>query len=306
MKALITGGAGFIGSHISDLFVENGMEVHIVDDLSSGKKENANPAAALTVMDICSPDFPAYIEGLKPDIVIHTAAQISVSRSVREPVFDANSNIIGPVAMAMACAKAGVKKLIFSSSGGTVYGEVPEGAAREDAPFRPVSPYGISKMAYEYYLNFFLNDYGLKFTTLRYGNVYGPRQDPHGEAGVVAIFTKMLFSGKTPTINGDGKYYRDYVYVKDVARANLFAVDKGDNKAYNIGTGIATDVNEIYRQIAEAVGTKEPANYGPPRPGDLRRSVLDNTLAGAELGWRPSVTMPEGMAETVAFFRPKS
>lgn len=305
MKALVTGGAGFIGSHIVDVFIENGWDVSVVDNLSSGKKENVNPAAKLTVMDICSPEMADFVTGEKPDVALHVAAQISVSLSVREPGFDAEQNIVGPVKLAMACAKAGVGKVIFSSSGGTVYGEVPEGAADENSPFNPISPYGISKMAFEYYLEFFRREYGLKFTTLRYGNVYGPRQDPHGEAGVVAIFTMAMLSGKTPTINGDGKFYRDYVYAKDVAAANFLAVEKGGCRAYNIGTGTATDVNEIFGFIAERVGFSSPANYGPARAGDLLRSVLDYSLAAGELGWKPSVDIGEGMRQTVDFFKEK-
>jgi UDP-glucose 4-epimerase len=286
-----------------DVFIEHGWDAAVVDNLSSGKAENMNSAAELTKLDICDPEIKDFIGGLKPDVVVHTAAQISVSRSVREPAFDAAQNIAGPLDMAMACVKAGVKKFIFSSSGGTVYGEVPDGSATEEHVFDPLSPYGISKMAFEYYLSFFHREYGMDYTTLRYGNVYGPRQDPHGEAGVAAIFTKAVLSGKTPTINGDGKYYRDYVFVKDVARANFLAVDKGRNRAYNVGTAKATDVNEIFRLIAEATGFDKPANYGPPRPGDLIRSSLDYSRAAAELGWRPEVSLEEGMRETVEFFK---
>lgn len=303
MKALVTGGAGFIGSHIVDVYVENGWDVAAADNLSSGKTENVNPAAEFRELDICSPEFREYVEGLKPDVVVHAAAQISVSRSVREPAFDALQNIVGPVDMLAACVKAGVKKVIFSSSGGTVYGEVPEGVAGEDYGFNPLSPYGISKMAFEYYLDFFRREFGLRYTALRYGNVYGPRQDPHGEAGVIAIFAKAMLSGKTPTINGDGLYYRDYVYCRDVANANMLAAEKGDNRAFNVGTGTGVDVNEIYRELAACTGFGEPAKFGPDRPGDLRRCALDSSRAAEELGWRPAVSFQDGMRETVEFFR---
>lgn len=303
MKALVTGGAGFIGSHIVDVYIENGWEVAVADNLSSGKAENVNPAAAFTKIDICSPEFGEFIAGLKPDIVAHAAAQISVSRSVREPAFDALQNIVGPIDMAAACVEAGVKKIIFSSSGGTVYGEVPHGAAGEDYGFNPLSPYGISKMAFEYYLDFFRREFGLGYTALRYGNVYGPRQDPHGEAGVIAIFAKAMLSGKTPTINGDGLYYRDYVYCRDVANANMLAASKGDNRAFNVGTGTGVDVNEIYRELAACTGFDKPANFGPDRPGDLRRCALDSSRAASELGWRPSVSFQDGMKATVEFFK---
>lgn len=303
MKALITGGAGFIGSHIADLFIENGWEVLIVDDLSSGRIENVNPAAEFFELDIGAPEVTVLLARHKPDVVVHAAAQISVARSVREPAFDARQNITGPLDMLMACVDAGVRKVIFSSSGGTVYGEVPGAPAAEDAPFNPLSPYGISKMAFEYYLDFFHSQYGLYYTILRYGNVYGPRQDPHGEAGVVAIFAKGMISGKTPTINGDGLFYRDYVYVKDVARANLLAVDRGHNRAYNIGTGVATDVNQIHRLVADSVGFGGPPNHGPARAGDLKRSVLDIARAAAELGWQPEFTLEQGMKLTVDYFR---
>ena len=303
MKVLVTGGAGFIGSHIADLYIENGWDVLAVDNLASGRIENLHPAVQFTRLDICDPVFPEYILDNKPDVVAHAAAQISVSFSVREPAFDARHNLIGPLDMCMACVQAGVRKIIFSSSGGTVYGEIPGAPATEDHSFNPVSPYGISKMAFEFYLQFFQREYGLTYTALRYGNVYGPRQDPHGEAGVVAIFSQMMLSGKTPTINGDGLFFRDYVYCRDVARANLLAADKGDNRAYNIGTCTETDVNEVYRQVAAAAGYGVPPQFGPPRAGDLRRCVLDISRAALELGWKPEKAMDLGMQETVEFFK---
>lgn len=305
MKVLVTGGAGFIGSHIVDLLVEKGYEVAVVDNLSTGRRENVNSAAKFFEMDICERDTRDLISEEKPEIVIHTAAQVSVSCSFRKPAFDAKQNILGPVEMACTCAKAGVKKIIFSSSGGTIYGEVTGKPAKEETCYSPFSPYGISKMAYEYYLKFFNSNYGLKYTSLRYGNVYGPRQDPHGEAGVIAIFTKTLLTGETPTINGDGRFYRDYVYVADVAEANLLCIEAGDNRAYNIATGVATDVNKLYQLLSECIGVEIAPKYGPSRPGDIVRSVLDRSLAEKELVWSPQHTLKQGLEKTVSFFREK-
>ena len=247
--------------------------------------------------------FAGIFKDASPDIVIHEAAQISVSRSVRDPLEDARINISAALKLLQHCVDNGVKKVIFASSGGTVYGEIPGEPAKEDSRFDPISPYGIAKMCFEYYLNFFKREHGLDYTVLRYGNVFGPRQDPHGEAGVVAIFSKMMLDGKTPTINGDGKYYRDYVFVTDVARANLLSMEKGSGMAFNIGTGVPTDVVKIFESVRKAVGFTEDANFGPPRPGDLRRSVLNITRAAEVLGWKPEFDLDSGMVPTVEFFR---
>lgn len=303
MKAIVTGGAGFIGSHIVDALVEKNVSVAVVDDLSTGKKENLNPAAKFYNVDICGDELEKIILNEKPDIIFHQAAQISVSRSVREPAFDAKVNLVGAISLLESCVKAGVGKVVFSSSGGTVYGEVPGDPANESTAFSPLSPYGISKMCFEYYLNFYNYEHGLKYTTLRYGNVFGPRQDPHGEAGVVAIFSKLMLKGAAPKINGDGMYYRDYVYVKDVAAANLKCIDAGDCEAINIGTGRPTNVVEIYEEIKKATGFEGEAEFGPARPGDLRRSVLDIAKAAKTLDWKPAVTFEQGIENTVDFFR---
>lgn len=303
MKALVTGGAGFIGSHISDMLLGEGHEVAVVDNLSTGKKENLPAAAAFHQIDITDDAMKEVFESERPGIVFHTAAQISVSRSVRFPMEDANINTLGSLRLLDLCVRYGAKKVVFSSSGGTVYGEVPGDPAGEDYGFNPVSPYGISKMSFEYYLNFYRSEYGLDFTSLRYGNVYGPRQDPHGEAGVVAIFTRLMLDGKTPTINGDGKYVRDYVFVEDVARANLACIDAGHGEALNVGTGIPTDVNDIFAVLAGTIGFDTPAEYGPPRPGDLRRSLLDISRIKNAIGWQPRISLEEGMKATVDFFR---
>ncbi|MFA6451390.1 MAG: NAD-dependent epimerase/dehydratase family protein [bacterium] len=303
MKAIVTGGAGFIGSNMVDLLIREGCEVAVIDDLSSGKKKNVNPNAAFYEMDIAAPGVRGVFEKERPNYVFHFAAQISVADSVRNPLHDARVNIIGSLNLLEACVASGVGKFIFSSSGGTVYGEVPEAPASEDTVFAPFAPYGITKMSLEFYLNFYLNQHGLKYTALRYGNVFGPRQDPHGEAGVVAIFARAMLEGKTPMINGDGSCERDYVYVEDVARANFACVSKGDNTAYNVGTGVTTDVNQIYAAIADAVGFTQQANRGPHRAGDLQRSVLDISKAEREIGWSPKFTLKTGLETTVAYFR---
>ncbi|MFH1539326.1 MAG: NAD-dependent epimerase/dehydratase family protein [bacterium] len=303
MKVLVTGGAGFIGSHVVDMLLARGNDVAVVDDLSSGRRENVNPSARFFEVDVRDGALAGVFEEERPEAVIHTAAQISVAQSVRDPVGDADINLIGGLRILEVCREFEVGKVIFSASGGTVYGEVPEGAADEDTPPAPLSPYGIAKMAFENYLEFYRHEHGLRYTVLRYGNVYGPRQDPHGEAGVVAIFARAMLAGEAPTINGDGKYYRDYVYVSDVAEANCVSLERGDNRRYNIGTQTAADVNEVYRMLREATGfTREP-KHGPPRPGDLRRVMLDITRAREELGWEPRVSVSEGMRKTVEFFR---
>lgn len=303
MKAIVTGGAGFIGSHIVDRLIAEGHEVAVIDDLSSGRESNVNPAATLYKMNICDAAVKDVFADEKPEIVFHEAAQISVSYSCRQPIEDATTNIIGAVGILENCVANGVGKVVFASSGGTVYGETPGAPADENTPCNPISPYGITKMAFEFYLRFFHSEHGLKYTILRYGNVYGPRQDPHGEAGVVAIFARAMLEGKTPTIFGDGTCIRDYVYCKDVAAANVAAISKADNMAVNIGTSIPTDVNQIYTYLAEAVGFASPANYGPPRAGDLKRSLLDISLAADVLDWKPTYDFTSAMAETVDFFR---
>jgi UDP-glucose 4-epimerase len=302
MKAIVTGGAGFIGSNLADALINLGWSVSVIDDLSSGKLENLNPAATLYKKDIVDPSVREAFEKARPDVVFHLAAQISVADSVRNPLKDARVNLEGSLNLLQSCVEFGVGKFIFSSSGGTIYGETPGEPATEEFPLRPFAPYGISKMALESYLNFFSIEHGLKFTALRYGNVYGPRQDPHGEAGVVAIFARAMLEGRTPTINGDGSCARDYVYVGDVVRANIAAIDKGHNGAFNIGTGKATDVNEVYAQLSAATGFTTPAIRGPFRAGDLKRSVLNNSLAATALGWSPLFSLEEGMKLTVDFF----
>ena len=299
-RVVVTGGAGFIGSHITDMLVEKGYEVLVIDDLSSGKKENINPKAKFTRVDIASPALVPALKKFSPQYIIHEAAQISVSMSVRFPLEDARVNVTGALNLLDYAARNKVKKFIFASSGGTIYGKYP---ADENCRLDPVSPYGVTKAVMEWYLRFYLNDYGLKYISLRYSNVYGPRQDPHGEAGVVAIFCRKLLAGEPCTINGDGKYIRDYVYCKDLARANLLALKSAATGGFNIGTGISTDVNQLYSKIIKALGLKTKAKYGPHRAGDIRKSLLHWRKAKRVLGWKPLTGLDEGVSETAEFFR---
>lgn len=303
MKILVTGGAGFIGSNVVDAYVEAGHEVLVVDNLASGKTANINPRAKFYQMDIADPKLGGVFESFKPQLVNHHAAQISVPLSVDDPLADAHTNIVGVLNLLSNCRTHQVQKVIYVSSGGVVYGEPDHYPADETFPLQPASPYGISKYAGEMYLKFFAKQCGLKYVALRYSNVYGPRQIPHGEAGVVSIFIQALLARKTPTIFGDGKCVRDYVFVGDVVNANLLAVERGENIALNIGTGKPTNVNELYCQICEALGADVEAQYGPPRRGDLLANYLDASLAGRVLGWRPKVTLAEGIAQTAEYFK---
>jgi len=305
MKILVTGGAGFIASHIVDLYVEKGHQVVIIDNFYTGKKENLNQKAKLYTVDISkdTDELSKIFKKEEFDAVNHHAAQISVSFSTKDPIFDAKINILGSLNLLQNCTKFNVKKFIFASSGGTVYGKAEKLPATESSPLIPFSPYGITKAAMDYYLEFYNKEYGLKYVSLRYGNVYGPRQDPHGEAGVIAIFSKKMLAGEIPIINGDGKYIRDYVFCKDIACANLLALEKNVVGAYNVGTNIGTDVNEIFKLLSEIIGFKYPAKYGPPRAGDLRKSVLSYKKIYMDLNWKSSVSLKQGFKETVDFFK---
>jgi UDP-glucose 4-epimerase len=303
MKVVVTGGAGFIGSHVTDEFVARGHEVIALDNLSSGKKENLDPRVRLAQLDIRSPEAAQLIEREKPDVICHLAAQMDVRKSVEDPRFDAEANILGIINLLEAARKVPVKKFIFSSTGGAIYGEQDYFPAREDHPHRPVSPYGVSKASGELYLGYYRVQYGLKTVALRYANVYGPRQNPHGEAGVVAIFSQRLIGGKPCTIFGEGKQTRDFVFGKDVARANYLAFEKDAVGAFNIGTGIETDINRLYELLADAAGVKEKAQHAPGKPGEQLRSCIDPSLAKKTLGWEPTVQIKDGIAQTIAYFR---
>ena len=305
MKILITGGAGFIGSNIADRFLELGHEVIIVDNLVTGRRENVPAAATFYEIDICDDQLAGVFEREKPDIVDHHAAQMDVRKSVADPIYDATVNVIGGLNLLQNCVKSGVKKFIFASTGGAIYGEQDYFPADEAHPLRPLSPYGITKLTTEKYLYFYHQTYNLHYTVLRYANVYGPRQNPHGEAGVVAIFSERILNGEQPVINGDGRQTRDYVFVGDVVRANELALSAGDNKIYNIGTGIETDVNTLFQTISKYTGKNIAEKHGPAKPGEQQRSVLNSSLILRELGWKPTVRLEEGLKKTVEYFREK-
>jgi len=303
MKILVTGGAGFIGSHVADAYLEAGHEVVIVDNLSMGRMENVNPGAKFVKMDIYDEAIFQLFEQEKFDVVNHHAAQMDVRLSVADPIFDARNNILGTINLLQASVKHGVKKFIFISSGGAIYGEQDYFPADEEHPTRPLSPYGITKLTGEKYLYFYRHVYNLGFVILRYSNVYGPRQNPKGEAGVIAIFTSKLLTGEQPIINGDGAQTRDYVYVGDVVAANLKALAYSENDYFNIGTGIETDVNELFRQLNRLTGARREAQHGPAQPGEQLRSVLNIDKAKKRLQWTPQVRLDEGLARTVAYFK---
>ena len=303
MRILVTGGAGFIGSHVVDTYIEAGHEVFVVDDLSTGKLANLHPRAHFLHADLLDLAVRKLIASEKIEVINHHAAQMDVRRSVADPLFDARVNLLGMLNVLEGAREAKVKKVIFSSSGGTVYGEQTAFPADETHATQPISPYGVSKRSGEHYLYFYSVEYGIPYVALRYANIYGPRQDPHGEAGVVAIFTLRLLSNDQPIINGDGKQTRDYVFVKDVARANLAALQTDFCGSINIGTGIETDVNQLFQHLRSFTQSSLPERYGPAKPGEQRRSVLAWDRAKEVLGWSPTVGVDEGLRQTVEFFR---
>jgi UDP-glucose 4-epimerase len=306
MKVLVTGGAGFIGSHVVDAYVAAGHEVVVVDDLSTGRRENLNPAARFHELDVQDPRVVDLVRDERPAVLNHHAAQMDVRRSVADPLFDARVNVLGTINLLEAARRANVRRVVFVSSGGAVYGEQQTFPAPESHPTNPVSPYGVSKRAGELYAFFYQAEYHIPFVALRYANVYGPRQDPHGEAGVVAIFTERLLRGEPITVYGDGRQTRDYVYVADVVRANLLALERECPGPLNVGTGVETDVNELARLLREATGSRAEIRHGPARPGEQRRSVVDCRLAMERFGWRPEVPIAEGLRRTVEFFRTRA
>jgi UDP-glucose 4-epimerase len=302
MKAVVTGGAGFIGSHLVDLLVEEGHDVAIVDNLATGRSSNLNPRARMYEEDIDSQRFAEVLRVERPEVVFHQAAQISVKASTDDPVHDARVNVLGLLNALQACAAVGVRKFVFASSGAT-YGESVYLPLDEGHPQQPASPYAITKLAGEQYLRYFATSRGLAFTALRYGNVYGPRQSPQGEAGVIAIFTHQLLTGQTPMIHWDGEQVRDYIFVTDVARANLLAAATGDGRTYCIGTGVGTSVNQVFGLICEAVGVMPDPRRGPRRAGDVRAAYFDIRRARGELHWAPEVPLDIGLRHTIAAFR---
>ena len=310
---LVTGGAGFIGSHVADALIAEGHRVVVVDDLSSGKEENLNPKARFYRMDIGDPRLEEIFVKEKIEWVNHHADQIDVRKSVADPKEDARVNIDGLLNLLENCLRHQVKGVIFASSGGVVYGEPDNLPVPETYPKGPLSPYGVSKLCSEYYLYYYHRVHGLPYIALRYGNVYGPRQDPAGEAGVVAIFAQKMLEGERPTVFGDGEQLRDYVFVEDVVRSNLLAMShlaqaEGsgtslDARAYNVGTGVGTSVNALFAQLAEIIGFRGQPAYGPARPGELRKMVLEVAKARRELAWEAKVGLREGLQRTVEGFR---
>ncbi len=306
MKILITGGAGFIGSNIADAYIAAGHQVAIVDDLSGGKRANLNPAARFYQLDIQSPEIEDVLARERPEVLNHHAAQMDVRKSVADPAFDARVNILGLLNLLERGRAHGLRRVLFASSGGAIYGEQETFPAPEEHPTAPVSPYGVSKLASERYLHFYSVQYGIRYVAFRYGNVYGPRQDPHGEAGVVAIFTQKLLSGQQPVINGDGRQSRDYVFIGDLVRANVAILDNDYQGPLNIGTGRETDVNQLFHALQEVCGTSFPETHGEAKPGEQRRAVIDPSRAERVLGWRATTSLQDGLRQTVAFFRDKA
>lgn len=301
-RVLVTGGAGFIGSNIADAYIDAGYDVCIVDDLSSGSKKNLPQKALFYKIDIKEKKLESIFKKFEPHIVNHHAAQIDVRKSVLDPKFDGMTNIIGTINLLQLSVKYRVNKFIFASTGGAIYGEQERFPADESHPTNPLSPYGVSKLCAENYIKYFNIQHKLPFVSLRYSNVYGPRQNPHGEAGVVAIFIQKLLEGKTPVINGDGKQTRDFVFVYDVVSANIMATESNFSGVLNIGTGIETDIITIYKTISSAMNIDTPPVFGPAKPGEQRRSSILSRKAKEELGWEPKYSLEKGIKETVSYF----
>jgi UDP-glucose 4-epimerase len=299
---MVTGGAGFIGSHVVDALIARGDRVVVVDDLSTGERENVNDGAEFEELDIRRPEAMDLVRRWRPDVVCHHAAQMSVSRSVREPLFDIGVNLVGSLNLLEAAREVDAR-FLFASTGGALYGDADVLPTPETYPAWPVSPYGVAKLSFEHYLHAYRAQHGLPSVALRYANVYGPRQNPHGEAGVVAIFCLRLLAGQEAVINGDGTYTRDFIHVADVVRANVAALDAGITGHFNVGTGRQVDINRVFHLVRDQIGSSADEIHGPARPGDQRTSALDSSLIGRELGWHAEVGLGEGLADTVAWFR---
>jgi UDP-glucose 4-epimerase len=303
-KILVTGGAGFIASHVVDLYIKNGHNVVIVDDLSTGRESNINPSAKFYKVDIRDPQLNMIFEKEQPDYINHHAAQMDVRRSIIDPKLDADINILGSINL-LECAKTyGVNRFVYISTGGAVYGEPEYLPCDESHPIKPICQYGASKHTVEHYLYMYHVNYGVKYTVLRYPNVYGPRQDPHGEAGVVAIFTGQMLSENQVQINGDGEQSRDFTFVKDCAQANLLAISvEHSPDVFNLGVGVPTSINQIFTKLAGVTGYQLPVKYGPAKLGETRHIYLDSSKAQKVLGWLPSISLDEGLRQTVEYFR---
>ncbi|MEW6543141.1 MAG: NAD-dependent epimerase/dehydratase family protein [Nitrospirota bacterium] len=303
MKIVVTGGAGFIGSHLVDRLIQEGHEVAVVDNLSTGKRRNLNRAARFYKLDIQGSRLERVFRKERPAMLMHLAAQMNVRRSVEDPIFDAQVNVLGTINVLEQAVQHGVRKAVFTSSGGAIYGEQEVYPAPETHPTKPFSPYGISKLAGEYYLTYYQQLSGIQAVSLRLGNVYGPRQDPHGEAGVVAIFAQKILAGEQPVINGNGRQTRDFVYVDDVVEAYLAAIGKDVQGTYNVGTGEETSINDLFRLVADLTNPGCKELHGPAKKGEQLRSSVDSSKLRRELGWEPRVLLREGLARTVEYFR---
>lgn len=303
MKVLVTGGAGFIASHVVDLLIASGYEIVVVDNLSTGRRANLNPAATLVEMDIRDSRLADVFAHERPDYVNHHAAQMDVRRSITDPIFDASVNVLGSINVIECARTARVKRFVYISTGGAVYGEPVYLPCDEDHPINPICQYGASKHTVEHYLFMYRVNYGLDYAVLRYPNVYGPRQDPNGEAGVIAIFTGQMLADEQVVINGDGEQVRDFVYVEDCARANLLALTMGQSGIYNLGSGRGTSVNDIYRTLKARTGYGRHAIHAPAKLGETRAIFLKAERARDEFGWTPVVALEEGLARTVDYFR---
>lgn len=303
MKILVTGGAGFIASHITDAFINEGHQVVVLDDLSTGFEKNINPAAKFIKANICDKKLDQLFENEKFDVVNHHAAQMDVRRSVKDPEFDATTNILGTLNLLQNAKNYGVKKFMFASTGGAVYGEQEYFPADEKHNTQPKSPYGISKLAVEKYLYFYNSEFGLNYSILRYANIYGPRQNAMGEAGVVAIFSTKLLKGEQPVINGSGEQTRDYVFVDDVVKANLLLLNDKDSDIFNVGTTIETNVNQLFNLLNKITGANKDEVHGPAAAGEQMRSVITSEKLFKKFGWKPSTKLEEGLQTTVDYFK---
>ncbi|MBX7259216.1 MAG: NAD-dependent epimerase/dehydratase family protein [Candidatus Hydrogenedentes bacterium] len=295
MKAVVTGGAGFIGSHVVDTLIEHGHDVAVVDNLVTGRKENLNARARFHQVDICDAALQEVFAQERPDAVFHLAAQMDVTKSVSDPGFDAKVNVLGLIQVLNLCKEFGTKRIIFSSTGGAIYGAAKDYPATELTRPEPLSPYAVSKFAGEEYIKMYGRVHGLTWVVLRYTNVFGPRQVPHGECGVCAVLTDLMLHGKQPTLFGFGEPIRDYVYVGDVARANLLALEKGDNETINVCSGAPTTVNQIFSALKTIIGFDQEPILKPLRPGEVERSLASNEKAARILGWRPTVNLEQGL-----------
>ncbi len=303
MKVLVTGGAGFIGSHVVEGLIAAGHRVVVVDDLSTGFRRNIHPESIFYQVDIRDPDLEEVFGKEKPDLVNHHAAQIDVRKSLEDPMFDAQVNVLGSLNVIQQCLAHGVHMMIYASTGGAIYGEPEYLPADELHPVRPLCQYGVTKHTVEHYLYLYRHHYGLNYVVLRYPNVYGPRQDPHGEAGVVAIFTEALLQGQRPTIYGDGTQTRDYVFVADIVTANLLAMERGTGQIMNLGWGQEISVNQILASLKKNMALNIEAVFAPQRLGEIHRICLDSTKAQRELGWRPHIELDEGIRRTIQYCR---